>query len=110
MLLHGMRMWPAMITTMFWPFALKAMAERLNRLHVHPDGSTPESKLYGICGESIPVGSYHTLLCPVYILDARAQNEGAMGPPKHCKRESSWENLGKSSFSPRSSQDFSTPY
>ena len=32
-LLHGMRMWPAMITTMFWPFALKAMAERLNSLH-----------------------------------------------------------------------------
>ena len=81
MLLHGIRMWPAMITTMFWPFALKAMAERLNRLHIHPDGSTPESRLYGTCGV-IPVGSYHTLFCPVYVLDARSQNEGAMGPPK----------------------------
>eukprot|EP00956_Cyclotella_meneghiniana_P020522 scaffold36341_cov43-Cyclotella_meneghiniana.AAC.8 len=66
---------------MFWPFALKAMAERLNRLHIHPDGSTPESRLYGTCGV-IPVGSYHTLFCPVHVLDARSQNEGAMGPPK----------------------------
>ena len=98
MLLHGMRMWPAMITTMFWPFALKAMAERLNRLHVHPDGSTPESKLYGICGESIPVGSYHTLFCPVYVLDARAQNEGAMGPPKWEPRSRIGVYLGHSPF------------
>eukprot|EP00956_Cyclotella_meneghiniana_P008197 scaffold10910_cov44-Cyclotella_meneghiniana.AAC.1 len=74
------------------------MAERLNKLHVHPDGSTPESKLYGICGESIPVGSYHTLFCPVYVLDARAQNEEAMGPPKWEPRSRIGVYLGHSPF------------
>ena len=74
------------------------MAERMNRLHVHLDGSTPESRFYGICGESIPVGSYHTLFCPVYVLDARAQNEGAMGPPKWEPRARIGVYLGHSPF------------
>eukprot|EP00956_Cyclotella_meneghiniana_P001276 scaffold1377_cov23-Cyclotella_meneghiniana.AAC.1 len=97
MLLHGMRMWPEMITTMFWPFALKAMAERMNKLHIHLYGSTPESKFYGVCGE-VPVGSYHTLFCPVYVLDAKAQNEGAMGPPKWNPRARIGIYLGHSPF------------
>jgi hypothetical protein len=32
LLLHGIRMWPQMIDTMFWPFAFKAAAERHNCL------------------------------------------------------------------------------
>ena len=32
LLLHAMRMWPQMIDSMFWPFAFKAVAERLNAL------------------------------------------------------------------------------
>ena len=58
------------------------MAERLFRLHVHPDGLTPKSKFFGLCEEPVPVGSYHTLFCPVYVLDARSQNEGAIEPSK----------------------------
>ena len=30
LLLHGIRMWPQMIDDMFWPFAMKAVSERLN--------------------------------------------------------------------------------
>jgi hypothetical protein len=48
LLLHGMRHWPQMIDTMFWPFVIKAMAERLNSLHVDQDGNTPESMMYGV--------------------------------------------------------------
>ena len=82
LLLHGIRMWPNMITSMFWPFALKAMAERMNKLHVSMDGSTPESKFYGMKRNNIPVGIYHTLFCPIYVLDARSQSAGSIGPPK----------------------------
>ena len=96
MLLHGIRMWPQLVTTMFWPFALKAMAERMNRLHIHADGSTPESRLYGLCGEAIPVGSYHTLFCPVYVLDAKSQ--GPIGPPKWEPRSRIGVYLGHSPF------------
>ena len=81
LLLHGQRMWPDMINSMFWPFALKAMAERLNRLHVSPNGETPESKFYGLEPDQIPVGNYHTLFCPVYVLDSKLQS-GGIGPPK----------------------------
>jgi hypothetical protein len=82
LLLHGMRMWPKMITTMFWPFAMKAFAERMNSLHMDSSGETPESKMYGVPSEGIPVKNFHTLFCPVYVLDARLQSAGGAGPPK----------------------------
>ena len=28
---HGVRMWPTMIDSMFWPFAMKAVAKRHNK-------------------------------------------------------------------------------
>ena len=67
LLLHGMRMWPSMIDTMFWPFAMKAVAERHNKMQVNIFGKTPESTLLGIEIEDIPVKSYHTLFCPIYV-------------------------------------------
>ena len=80
LLLHGIRMWPQMIDSMFWPFAFKAMAERMNTLHINLDGSTPESLLYDVKVEDIPVKTYHTLFCPVYVLDSRLQSAGGMAP------------------------------
>ena len=83
MLLHGMRHWPQMIDIMFWPFAMKAMAaEHLNTLHVDNDGQTPESLMYGIVLESIPVKTFHTHFCPVCVRDHRLQSAGGPGPPK----------------------------
>jgi hypothetical protein len=38
LLLHGIRMWPQMIDTMFWPFAFKAAAERHNCLSITKTG------------------------------------------------------------------------
>ena len=48
LLLHGRRMWPNIIDEMFWPFEIKAVAERLNRLRVDLTGQTPESILHGV--------------------------------------------------------------
>jgi hypothetical protein len=46
LLLHGMRMWPQMVDQNFWPFAIKAAAERMNSLHIDTEVHTPESKFY----------------------------------------------------------------
>ena len=71
-----------MIDDMFWPFAIKAVAERLNSLQVDVLGQTPESILHSVGVEDLPVKSYHTLFCPVYVLDACLQSAGGLGPPK----------------------------
>ena len=75
-------MWPQMIDEMFWPFATKEVSERLNRLQMDTPGRTPESIIHGIDVEEIPVKSFHTLFCQVYVLDARLYSVGGSGPPK----------------------------
>lgn len=97
-LLHGMRMWPEMITSMFWPFALKAMTERHNRLQITPNGASPESIFYGLKDNEISVGTYHPLFCPVYVLDSKLQSAGSIGPPKWEPRSRIGIYLGHSPF------------
>ncbi len=82
LLLHDMRHWPHMVDSLFWPFAMKAMAKQMNSLHVNSEGQTPESIMYGIDLETIPVKNFYTLFCPVYVLDHRLQSAGRPGPPK----------------------------
>ena len=87
-----------MIDTMFWPFAMKAAAERHNNLNLDKSGKTPTSKLYDVPVENVPVKTYHTLFCPVYVLDARAQSAGGPGPPKWEPRSRIGVYLGHSPF------------
>ena len=75
-------MWPQMIYEMFWPFAIKSVAERLNSFQVDILGWTPESILHGFEVQHIPVKSYHTLFCPTYMLDAHLHGAGVAGSPK----------------------------
>ena len=75
-------MWPQMIDRMFWPFAIKAVSERHNILHVYHKGQTSSSILHGVDLEDIPVKYFHTLFCPIYALYARLQSAGGTGPPK----------------------------
>ena len=82
LLLHGMRMWPQMIDSMFWPFAIKAAAERMNSLNVNLDGTTPESIFYGVPIKNIPVKSFYTLFCLCYVLDSGLHNAEGIGAPK----------------------------
>ena len=48
LLLHGMRIWTQMIDKMFWPFAMKAIAERLNSLQIYHKGIIPEYILHEV--------------------------------------------------------------
>ena len=57
LLLHGMRMWPTMIDSMFWTFSMKAVAERHNKMQIDVLGQTPESILQNVQIEDIPVKS-----------------------------------------------------
>ena len=87
-----------MVDSMFWPFAFKAMAERINNLQVDLEGNTPESKLHGVKPDSIPVKTYHTLFCPIYILDSRLHEAGGACPPKWEPRSRIGVYLGHSPF------------
>lgn len=100
LLLHGIRMWPQMIDSMFWPFALKAYTERLNCLQLDSFGQTPESRMAGVSLQKqyVRVSHYHTLFCPVYVLDSRLQTAGGAGPPKWQPRSRIGVYLGHSPF------------
>jgi hypothetical protein len=76
LLLHGMRMWPQMVDQMFWPFAIKAAAERMNSLHIDTYGYTPESKFYCVNIINLPVKTFHAMFYPCYVLDSRLHKAG----------------------------------
>lgn len=80
LLLHGMHHWPQMVDVMFLPFAMKAMAERMNSLHDDLNKNTPEPLMYSVNLDMILIKNYHTLFCPVYVLDHRLQSAGGPGP------------------------------
>jgi hypothetical protein len=80
--MHGMRRWPQMVDTMCWPFTIKAMAERLNSLHMDDNGNTPELIMFGVNLDLIPIKNFHTLFCPIHVLDHRLQSAGGPGSPK----------------------------
>ena len=43
LVIHAQCHWPEYITTMFWPFALVAAADRMNNLHVDMHSQTYEN-------------------------------------------------------------------
>ena len=75
-------MWHQIIDYMFCPFATEAIAERLNSLHIDTQGRTPESILHSVKVEDLPVKSYLTLFCPIYVLDAQLHSTGGARPTK----------------------------
>ncbi len=87
-----------MVDQMFWPFAIKAAAGRMNSLHIDTESHTPESKFYGVNIENIPVKTIHTMFCLCYILDSRLHNAGSIGPPKWEPRSNICVYLGHSPF------------
>ncbi len=80
LLLHANRLWPEHVSTILWPLALKAAADRLNRLSVTDSMDTPISIMSGTSTAIIP-SDHHTWGCPVYVLDAGLQSS-TIGPPK----------------------------
>ena len=102
-------MWPQIIDGVFWPFAIKSVAERINSLQIDTLIRTLESILHGIDVEDIPVKSFHTLFCPVYVIDARLHSDGGGGPPKWEPRSSIGVYLGQSPFHTGSVELFWNP-
>ncbi|KAL7462893.1 hypothetical protein ACHAXS_003265 [Conticribra weissflogii] len=81
LLLHGQRHWPEYITTMLWPFALKAAQDRMNQLHVNLDGQTSKMAFSDIATTTFRIRDFHNWGCPCYILDSRLQTN-PKGVPK----------------------------
>ena len=75
LLLHAIRHWPEMIDSMFWPFAMKAAAERHNGLSVNAKNQTSSLVLYNVELEEIPVNTFLTLffLCVCLIAERKVQ-------------------------------------
>ncbi len=73
LLLHAQQHWPEYITTMLWPFALKAAQDCMNQLHVNLDGLTQEMAFSDVAAATLRLHDFHTWGCPCYILDSRLQ-------------------------------------
>ncbi len=91
-------MWPQMIDMMFRPFAFKAAAEQHNLLLLFSNGQTPLLVLHNMPVNTIPVKTFHTIFCPVYVLGACLQSAGGPGPPKREPRSCIEDYLGHSPF------------
>ncbi len=81
LLLHAQRHWPEYITTMLWPFALRAAQDRMNQLTVSLKGTTPEMEFSDVASATLRLRDCHTWGCPCYILDSRLQTN-PKGAPK----------------------------
>ncbi len=80
LLLQRMHMWPQMVDTMFWPFAFKVAAEQHNCLSLNKGGQTPISILQHVPSKTVSVKSFHTLCCPVYVLDSCTERRQSWSP------------------------------
>ena len=70
MLLHANIYFLEAITTMLWPYELKAFSEQLNKVKVDDYGITPMKKFAGKT-TYITLKNHYTWGCLVYVLDAR---------------------------------------
>ena len=75
-------MCPQIIDEIFCPFAIKTVAKSMKGLQMNLKVRTPEFILHGLEVEDIPVKSYHTLFCPIYILDDHLNSAEGTGPTK----------------------------
>ena len=72
-LLHAKQRWPQAISTILWPYALKAACATYNDLHLDENGASPESKFASV--DCAPVlSNRHPWGCPVFVLTEKAQN------------------------------------
>ena len=53
LLVHAQNHWPEYISTMLWPFALKAAQDWLNQLNVNLEGTTPDMRFSGVAAAAL---------------------------------------------------------
>ena len=93
-LLHAKRRWPSMISTVLWPFVVRAVVDRHNRLSLDQNGKSPVEKFVKTDDEIRPE-DFHTWGCPAYVLAAQNQS-GTIGTPKWEPRANAGIYLGRS--------------
>ena len=76
-LLHAKRHWPAMITIILCPFALKYAEMLHNHLNIDENGLAPIQRCSNTTG-NIDLHDLHTWGCPCYVLDKRIQSRTMM--------------------------------
>ena len=59
---------------MMWPFALKELAFRLNKLSIRADSRSNEATFFKIDADIITSSMFYTFGSPYFILDARLQS------------------------------------
>eukprot|EP00957_Ditylum_brightwellii_P073539 5587614-Ditylum_brightwellii.AAC.1 len=96
-LLHTKRKWSAVINTILWLFAYRAVVERHNKLDLNANGLSPLEQLLGH-REEIMAGNFHTWDCPIFVLDSRSQDGTGIEPPKRDPKARASIYLGHSPF------------
>ena len=81
LLVHVQNHWPKYISTMLWPFALKAAQDRLNQLDVNLDGTTPDMRFSAVAAKNLRLRDFHTFGCPCYVINSHLQKH-PKGVPK----------------------------
>lgn len=72
-LLHAQTLWPEMVSTMLWPYALRTASDRHNELNLDDNGFSPLQKISK--SSTIPnLKDNHTWGCPVFVLQAGLQS------------------------------------
>ena len=81
-LLNAKRYWPEMISTILWPYALKAASIRYNQLHFNKDGLSPEQRFSGTTVQPM-VTNRHPWGCPVFVMtDSARENLSPKWDPR----------------------------
>ena len=81
LLVHAHNHWPEYISTMLWPFSLKAAQDHINQLNVNLDGTTPDMRFSGVAAKNLILRNFHTFGCHWYVLDSLLQTN-PKGIPK----------------------------
>jgi hypothetical protein len=93
MLLYANHKWPTMLSPSLWPYALRAAAEVENSVPLFKGEQSPTELFTGV-KVSPKLRHFHSLFCPVYVLDNKLQ--GGKSIPKWQTRSRLGINLGPS--------------
>ena len=74
LLMHALRNWPEIISTILWPYAWKEVERRMNLFGFNQHGDHPECS-FGNLQYSNCLKDQHTWGCPVYVLSADAREQ-----------------------------------
>ena len=78
MLVHGMDLWPEVVTKGPWLYTLNAACRSRNKFNLDSRGHSPEMKLAQLATKHVQ--NEHTMFCPFFILNKKLQGGPGMIP------------------------------